>query len=556
MFLTLQFPIADIRPFLQSEVECLVTPTWPTPEENLQFVRFFGHIRKRLLGGSGVKWMGDELYFCDASNAIRFGDLGSHTFPTWARRRRMLRRLFLHKPALARVEVSFALSFDRNESLTGENVIDRLEEILKLPTHVPPLDQDSKSSPGTGLMRQGRRIARLLRDATVPSSYWPLAEEESWTVRDGDPMLLVEYGRDEITVLPKFARSIPVEETHGFRISWMTAQKQGKPLVIWFLEASPGGESKVIRRQIRMCLLRLHLEYQALRLILNALYESDRLGSNPDSLVLLGDYLDEATRRVFRKSRFGVSQTPLYLANLANRELIREEYHSVLKSKLNRFKDQVRNRVERILAESASTDSGSARNSSGEKSGKTMTILFLSANPKSYDRLDIEDEMRCLDLALESVRYRDRIRNVPKLAVRPDDLIQHVRNSKPNVIHFSGHGETGGLVLRDESGGFREIDGQTLKSFLKDRQVELVVLNACLSKVHADEILEVVKAVIATEGLIDDDAAIRFTPAFYRALGNGLTIAEALRDGNDNIANDGLSGEFYGAGDLRLVMVD
>ena len=38
----------------------------------------------------------------------------------------------------------------------------------------------------------------------------------------------------------------------------------------------------------------------------------------------------------------------------------------------------------------------------------------------------------------------------------------------------------------------------------------------------------------------------------HEAQGN---IAEALRDGNDNIANDGLVGEFYGAGDLGLAEV-
>lgn len=547
MYLTLQFPIADIRQFLQGGGECLATPSWPTPEVSRQFVRYFGPVQKRLLGGSGVKWMGDELYFCDSSNAIRFGDLGSIEFPAWARRTRVLRRLFLHKPALARIEVSFAMAFDQASSLSGDHVIDCLNDILNLPTRVPSLENESRRSSDTKLAYQGRKLARLFRRATVSAKSRPLTDDLEWTVRDGDPMLLVEYGRDEIEALPEQARQIPVDETHGFRISWMTDRKHGRPIVIWFLEASPGGESKVVRRQLRMCLLRMHLEYQVLRLVLNALFERDSIDPGPEGFQKLESYLDESTRRLFKKSRFGVSQKPLYLANAANHELIREEYQSVLKSKLSRFREQVSERLDRIIAETTSTESASA-------AIKTMRLLYLAANPPDTERLDIEDELRCLEIELRGVEFRDSIAAIPKHAVRPDDLIRHIRDSKPNIVHFSGHGTEQGLYLRDEKGGIQPIDSKSLKSFLKDREVDLVVLNACFSKHLADDLLEVVKAVVFTEGEIEDEAASLFTLAFYRSLGNGLTVREALRDGSDAVRLHDMADRYDGIGDLDLVM--
>src|SRR5207245_2509466 len=103
---------------------------------------------------------------------------------------------------------------------------------------------------------------------------------------------------------------------------------------------------------------------------------------------------------------------------------------------------------------------------------------------------------------------------IARHAVRPDDLIRHVRAEKPNVIHFSGHGSTTGIILRDDSGGYQAVAGANLKRFLEGRGVELVVLNACYSKSQADTIKGAVKTVVGTTDAVGDEAARRFTVAF------------------------------------------
>jgi CHAT domain-containing protein len=186
---------------------------------------------------------------------------------------------------------------------------------------------------------------------------------------------------------------------------------------------------------------------------------------------------------------------------------------------------------------------------------KSLRILFLAANPTTTSRLDLEEELRSLDLELKGAKFRESIELVPRHAVRPDDLIRYVREEKPNVIHFSGHGSTTGILLRSDAGGVHTVEGPQLTRFLRGRGVELVVLNACYSKSQADSIRRAVKAVVGTTDAVEDEAARRFTTAFYRSIGNGLSVREAFRDGTDAVALNGLADVFHGAGNLDLVLL-
>jgi len=185
-----------------------------------------------------------------------------------------------------------------------------------------------------------------------------------------------------------------------------------------------------------------------------------------------------------------------------------------------------------------------------------MRILFLAANPTVTSPLDLEEELRSLDLELRGVKHRDRIVFVARHAVRPDDLIRHVRSERPTVIHFSGHGTTSGIVLRNDDGGYTEVSGPNLRRFLEGRGIELLVLNACYSKSQAEHVAGAVGATVGTTNVVGDEAARRFTVAFYRALGDGLSLREAFRDGGDAVALHGLEDVFWTTGNLNWVPLD
>lgn len=187
--------------------------------------------------------------------------------------------------------------------------------------------------------------------------------------------------------------------------------------------------------------------------------------------------------------------------------------------------------------------------------GRQMKILFVAANPTTTDHLDLEEELRSLESELRGVKYRNKVICSARHAVRPDDLIRYVREESPNVIHFSGHGASNGIILRNDTGGDTVVSGGALRNFLHGRGVELVVFNSCFSEHQATAIKGAVKTVIGTTGAVGDEAARRFTVAFYRALGSGLSVKEAFRDGRDTVELHGLVDVFHSDGDLDLTLV-
>lgn len=179
-----------------------------------------------------------------------------------------------------------------------------------------------------------------------------------------------------------------------------------------------------------------------------------------------------------------------------------------------------------------------------------MKILFLAANPAELAALDLEEELRNLERELAAVRHRDQISLISGHAVQPDDLVRHVRHERPTVVHFAGHGSKDGIVLRSDKGSYQTVSGASLRQFFLGRGVELVVMNTCYSEAQGEPIAASVPMVVGTSQALDDEAARRFTVAFYRTLGDGLSVKEAFRDGQDAVVLHGKENVFVSYGDL------
>lgn len=177
-------------------------------------------------------------------------------------------------------------------------------------------------------------------------------------------------------------------------------------------------------------------------------------------------------------------------------------------------------------------------------------ILFLESNPQSTIPIDLAEELRELEQLLPATNFRDQIELRVAHAVRPADVIARLRNEKPNVVHFSGHGAAEGIIFRREGDSEVPIGGEALANVLKNRGIQLVVLNACYSASLGDELAKVVPAFIGTSEAVGDKAAIDFSRSFYRSLGDGSTIAEAFRDGADAVVLDRREDVFVAHGDL------
>ncbi|MEM9165170.1 MAG: AAA-like domain-containing protein, partial [Cyanobacteria bacterium P01_F01_bin.4] len=173
----------------------------------------------------------------------------------------------------------------------------------------------------------------------------------------------------------------------------------------------------------------------------------------------------------------------------------------------------------------------------------TRKILILAVNPKDTARLRLDEEMRQVKEALQRSDNRDRYEVVSETAVRTHDLRRHVMHHKPQILHFSGHGEgQKGLAFEDKNGTAKLISTATLdRLFRLCRGVECVLLNACHSAAQIEAIGQHVDYVIGMNQAIGDRAAISFAEGFYDGLGDNRSYDEAFEFGLLAIESEGIA---------------
>ena len=173
-------------------------------------------------------------------------------------------------------------------------------------------------------------------------------------------------------------------------------------------------------------------------------------------------------------------------------------------------------------------------------------ILFLAANPSGTTQLALDEECRQITEKIRAAAHRDSLELITRWAVRPEDLLQHLNEHRPHVVHFSGHGTaTEEIVLLDKDRNPKTVPAPALKQLfatLKDN-IRVVVLNACFSKQQASAITEVVDCAIGMNKAIGDDAAIAFAAAFYQAIGFGRSVKVAFESGKSALMLEGIPEE-------------
>jgi hypothetical protein len=157
-------------------------------------------------------------------------------------------------------------------------------------------------------------------------------------------------------------------------------------------------------------------------------------------------------------------------------------------------------------------------------------ILMVSANPWDTKRLRLDQEHDAIQEVLENSSGRDRFEIKVLTATQDARFQDQMLKFKPHIVHFSGHGEEGGLAF--DSGGEEPhwIANETLARFFQSApsHPECVVFNACRTERLAEAVSEYIDYVIGMNAVINDQAAILFAQTFYRALFEDLSYREAF----------------------------
>jgi hypothetical protein len=167
-------------------------------------------------------------------------------------------------------------------------------------------------------------------------------------------------------------------------------------------------------------------------------------------------------------------------------------------------------------------------------------ILFLAADP-TRSGLDLEREIARIETNLRLAKHRDRLHLKPVLAGSFDRLSQAMLDDAPTIVHFSGHGRPGGIILSDDAGEPHVVPIEALAELFKlfRNTIECVVLNACWSEPQAQAIHRYIPYVIGMRDRIPDPTALAFSTGFYQAIGAGWEVPRAFEMGVTHARNSG-----------------
>lgn len=161
---------------------------------------------------------------------------------------------------------------------------------------------------------------------------------------------------------------------------------------------------------------------------------------------------------------------------------------------------------------------------------KKIKILFLASDPRDVGyRPTLDEEFRQIRKSLLASKLRDSFELACELAVQPADLREALARHEPEIIHYSGHANSKGLVLQNSVGRRTLVSRSMLRELLRTaRGVRIVLLNACYSEAQLDTIAETVDFTIGTRGEVWDKNAVVFAASFYRELASGNSVDGAF----------------------------
>ncbi len=95
-----------------------------------------------------------------------------------------------------------------------------------------------------------------------------------------------------------------------------------------------------------------------------------------------------------------------------------------------------------------------------------IKVLFLAANPADTARLQLDEELRAIFAALrEGDRSLFEVAVAP--ALRASELPTTILRENPDIIHYSGHGSQGEILLAADAASLAPVGAEELGRIFK-----------------------------------------------------------------------------------------
>lgn len=293
MLVIIQFPITDIRLFLEEITGKLRRPNWFTSVPDEDFIRSFGHIRFRRLGGlSG--WVGESI-ICEANKAIRFDNLATFSDEHTGKKYQLkiiFRRFYSDGVAVGKLEIGIRLKVEKKENLSIDSLNNFLTYILNLPVIVP--------------LRRGKQRCKL---SEIPSVLGELYLENTTEINNlnnvkkswakvSKPLIVVLHNEKEVQSERFWGRQINMNYSTKSSLRYYLFDNNGKSYSTWVVEE---GMLDLTIRPLRIYLLRLYAEQECLKRVLENLANED-IKIKPRSIPSreLQAYLNSSISRIIK----------------------------------------------------------------------------------------------------------------------------------------------------------------------------------------------------------------------------------------------------------------
>jgi hypothetical protein len=167
----------------------------------------------------------------------------------------------------------------------------------------------------------------------------------------------------------------------------------------------------------------------------------------------------------------------------------------------------------------------------------SVRIQFVGGDRGGSQRaqLQLPKEYREINDAIVSAAHRDCFAKVDAVFAATLDDMGTLYTSKPDIIHFGGHGDDRSLgLLQDQELLVQTIPvpADQLVRILREfpQRVWLCVFNTCNSAAIAQSVVQgsAVDFAIGWTGKVPDSDAIRFAARFYHHIANGLSVGQAF----------------------------
>lgn len=166
---------------------------------------------------------------------------------------------------------------------------------------------------------------------------------------------------------------------------------------------------------------------------------------------------------------------------------------------------------------------------------KRLVVLFLTANPDPAYPLRVDAEMRRVQEAIRGSKFRDQVQIEYRPAADLTSILDGLNDLKPQIVHFSGHGDPAGLagdagtVLAKPNPSTTydtHISYELLAKALAatDSPPAVLLLNSCWGSKGEKALRKVVRFLISMNAPISDLAAAVFAPRFYAAIASGQSL--------------------------------